>query len=222
MSAQQQLPHLLAEGPWSHEQVTFDWNPNEFLPSKEATDRADQAIAALKARNSPSHDGVATRLSKHTVTADGSLHLDLQATRWALRLIPGESAQSMTALCIVRDHEGRWLAGKRAEWVASWPGRWTLGAGGSVDAGESPMTTLERELQEEWSVTALSVTGHALVLLPGDTVMFVGVAQLAANQTVTPDDEHDEFEWWPADISQWPEHAELPVRLLAENFKSAR
>jgi hypothetical protein len=40
-------------------------------------------------------------------------------------------------------------------------------------------------------------------------VMFVGQAWLAegVDQTVTPDHEHDEFAWWPREISDWPPEA---------------
>ena len=57
--------------------------------------------------------------------------------RWALRLLDDASG-ALSVLCVVRDHEGRWLAGRRAEWVATWAGVWALGAGGAVDAGEDP------------------------------------------------------------------------------------
>ena len=34
--------------------------------------------------------------------------------------------------------------------------------------------------------------------------MLVGQAWLADGATVTPDDEHDAFAWWPADVDRWP------------------
>ena len=78
---------------------------------------------------------------------DGRLELDLQPLRWALRLVEGDASGSVSALCVTRDADGRWLAGRRAPWLASWAGRWTLGAGGAVDVGESPVETLARELR---------------------------------------------------------------------------
>ena len=83
---------------------------------------------------------------------DGRLTLHLQPTRWALRLVEGDASLSVAALCVTRAADGRWLAGRRAPWLSSWPGRWALGAGGAVDVGESPVDTLTRELREEWSV----------------------------------------------------------------------
>jgi len=121
----------------------------------------------------------------------------------------------MAALCAVRDAQGRWLAGRRAPWVASWPGRWALGAGGAVDLGESPFETLSRELEEEWSVTPERVQGEGLLLLPHGMVMFIGQAWLPDGAEVTPDHEHDVHAWWPADIDHWPAEADEPLRRMA-------
>ena len=91
------------------------------------------------------------------------LALELQPARWALRLLPEDAAQSLSALCVVRAADGRWLAGRRAGWLASWAGRWALGAGGSVEVDENPADTMTRELAEEWSVAADRLTVEALV-----------------------------------------------------------
>ena len=64
--------------------------------------------------------------------------MDLQPMRWSLRLVREDASASLAALCVVRDSDGRWLAGRRAPWVASWAGRWALGAGGAVEVGEDP------------------------------------------------------------------------------------
>jgi 8-oxo-dGTP diphosphatase len=39
--------------------------------------------------------------------------------------------------------------------------------------------------------------------------MFVGQAWIAdgCEQAVTPDDEHDEYAWWPREIDDWPSEA---------------
>ncbi len=208
-------PTILASGPWTAEQVTYTWLEDPYEAAPEATRAADAEIQRLKDRDSPSHDGVATRLASHRVGEDGTLHLELEPVRWALRLLPGGAARSMTGQCVVRDHDGRWLAGRRADWVATWAGRWSLGAGGAVDPGESPMTTLSRELQEEWHVQAERLQGLSLVLLPNDLVMFVGIAWLAPGTEVDRDPEHDAHEWWPADVDAWPDHAEPTLRGLA-------
>jgi 8-oxo-dGTP diphosphatase len=201
-------PEILARGPWPLEQVTAHWREQPFEPSREQTRAADAAITRLQERGSPSHDGVAARLVDYRQDERG-LTIELQPLRWALRLVEGDASESIAALCVTRSADGRWLAGRRAPWVSSWAGRWALGAGGAVDLGENPARTLVRELEEEWAVAPERVRGEALLRLPHRLVMFVGQAWLAegAEETVTPDDEHDEFAWWPREISQWPPEA---------------
>jgi 8-oxo-dGTP pyrophosphatase MutT (NUDIX family) len=207
-------PALLARGPWREDQVRAVWRDEPYVPEGEKTEAADAAIQALRDRDSPSHDGTAARLVDFS-SVNGELHLELQPTRWALRLVDGDASESMAALCVTRDSDGRWLAGRRAPWLASWAGRWALGAGGAVDEGESPFTTLTRELREEWSVGAERVQGEALVRLPHRLVMFIGQAWLPAGAPVTPDHEHDAYAWWPADIDAWPDEADDPLRHMA-------
>ena len=213
-------PAILARGPWAPEQVQARWHEEHYAPPRERTAAADAAIVALRDRGSPSHDGLAGRLVGHA-EADGRLVLDLQPVRWALRLVEGDASCSVAAVCLTRDSEGRWLAGRRAAWLASWAGRWALGAGGAVEVGENPVETLTRELREEWSVQAERLLVEALVRLPHDLVMFVGTAWLSPGAEVTPDDEHDAYAWWPPDVADWPsegqeELRQIPELLLAE------
>jgi len=216
-----QAPEILARGPWPVERITARWSEQHFEAPPERAQAADAAIRDLQERGSPSHDGVAARLVAYRED-DRGLQLELQPLRWALRLVPEHASESMAALCVTRSADGRWLAGRRAPWVASWAGRWALGAGGAVDLGESPAHTLVRELKEEWSVSPERVRGEALLRLPQRMVMFVGQAWLAegAEEQVRPDEEHDEFAWWPREIERWPREAgeALPrmARWLAE------
>jgi len=212
-------PQILARGPWPLEQVSAHWHTEHYEPSTEDAQAADAAIDALRKRGSPSHDGVAARLLDYAQDpVTGGLALELQPQRWALRLLAGNASQSVAALCVTRSADGRWLAGRRADWVASWAGRWALGAGGAVDLDENPADTLVRELAEEWSVTPARVRGEALIQLPHRLVMFVGQAWLAegVDADVKPDHEHDEFAWWPREIAQWPDEAEAPLRVMAQ------
>ena len=207
-------PALLARGPWALDQVAATWRDDEYEPPAARLAAADEAITALRDRGSPSHDGVAARLAGWRVDGD-RLELELQPARWALRLVPGDASMSVSALCVIRDAEGRWLAGRRAGWLASWPGRWALGAGGAVDIGESPAETLVRELAEEWSVEPERCVAEALVRLPHGMVMFVGQAWLPEGAEVTRDAEHDAHAWWPADPDTWPDEADEPLRRMA-------
>ncbi len=204
---------MLARGPWSAEQVRTRWREEEFSPPAAATGVADAALDALRERGSPTHDGLSARMASFEAAPD-CLELELEPVRWSLRLA-AEGAEGLSALCVVRDAQGRWLAGRRAGWVASWPGRWALGAGGAVDLGESPAQTLARELDEEWSVAAQRLTVEALVRLPSGLVLLVGMARLAAGVDVTIDPEHDACAWWPADIGDWPAEADRPLRRMA-------
>ena len=208
-------PGILARGPWSAADVQSRWREEAYEPEPEKVAAADRAIAALRERGSPSHDGVAARMAGFHETPGGGLFIDLQPTRWALRLVDGDASESLAALCVTRSHDGRWLAGRRAAWLSSWPERWALGAGGAVDVGESPMDTLHRELREEWSVDADRMSAEALVRLPHHLIMFVGLAWLPADAEIVPDHEHDEWAWWPADPRDWPAEASEPLRHMA-------
>ncbi len=208
-------PEILARGPWPLGQVRARWRAEHFEPGAAETAAADAAIAALRERGSPSHDGVAARLIAARAQ-EGTLELELQPARWALRLVPGNACASIAALCITRDADGRWLAGRRAPWLASWAGRWALGAGGAVDFQENPAETLARELREEWSVVPERVRAEAVVRLPQQLVMFIGQAWLAPGAEVVPDAEHDAWAWWPAEIDAWPPEAGDGLRRVAQ------
>lgn len=206
---------MLARGPWPADRVEVTWLEEEYEPPAELGAMADAAVAALAERGSPSHDGLAGRISGFGLSDSGILSVEMQPARWSLRLVEGNACDSVAALCAVRDAEGRWLAGRRAAWLASWPGRWALGAGGAVDLGENPAQTLTRELREEWSVEPEEVRVEALVGLPHRMTMLIGQAWLAPGTQVTRDAEHDEHAWWPARIEDWPAEADEPLRRMA-------
>ena len=214
-------PGILARGPWSADQVSARWSDDHYAPSDTLSAAADAEVQALADRGSPSHDGIAARLVSHELSESGELLMELQPVRWALRLVDGDASRSMAALCAVRDSDGRWLAGRRAAWLASWPGRWALGAGGAVDENENPVDTMVREMREEWSVEPARVQGEALVLLPHHLVMFVGQAWLAPGAQVTRDHEHDEHAWWPAEVGAWPDEADETLRRMARLLDEA-
>lgn len=207
-------PAILARGHWPAERVRAHWREEHYEPPEAHAEAADAAIEALRERGSPSHDGLAARLVAHA-ERDGELVLELQPVRWALRLVRGDASHSLAALAVTRAADGRWLAGRRAPWLSSWPGRWALGAGGAVDIGESPAHTLRRELLEEWAVEPASLTVEALVRLPHRLVMVVGLAWLPEGAAIEMDDEHDAHAWWPADVADWPDEADEPLRRMA-------
>ena len=211
-----QQPAILARGHWAVDRVHARWHEEQYTPPQTKAAAADAAIVALRDRGSPSHDGLSARLVAHAERGD-ELLLELQPVRWALRLVEGDASHSMAALTVTRAADGRWLAGRRSAWLSSWPGRWALGAGGAVDLGESPADTLSRELEEEWALQAERLTVEALVCLPHQLVMVVGLAWLAdgVEHQIEMDDEHDAHAWWPADVADWPDEADEPLRRMA-------
>jgi 8-oxo-dGTP pyrophosphatase MutT (NUDIX family) len=215
-------PTILARGPWTPDRVGVRWSDAPWEPPPELTRAADAEVEALKARDSPSHDGMAARLAGWHETPDGGIEIELQPIRWALRLVDHEATRSMTAMCVVRDGDGRWLAGRRAAWLASWAGRWALGAGGAVEVGENPAETLARELEEEWQLVPTELTVEALAVMPSGLAALIGVATVPAGSSAVPDAEHEEFAWWPADPEAWPSEADQRLKLLAHWLTAAR
>jgi 8-oxo-dGTP diphosphatase len=209
---------LLARGPWEPGQVAHRWLEERFDPGPEASAAADAAIEQLRDRGSPTHDGLSARLSAYDAD-ERRLALELQPARWSLRL-GDDAAGSIAALCVTRGSDGRWLAGRRAAWLASWAGRWALGAGGAIEVGEDPVGTLARELEEEWSVSPERLTVEGLVRNPRGLVLLVGLARLSAGAEVVPDDEHDAFAWWPSDVDRWPPEADAPLRAMGRLLTS--
>ena len=117
---------ILARGPWRPEDVEVTWRSEPFEPTAAVIEEADAALAELRGRGSPSHDGLAGRLRDFT-TGNGRLQLECEPIRWALRLLPDNANQSLSALCIVRAADGA-LAGRAARRLAGHLGR-ALGAG---------------------------------------------------------------------------------------------
>ena len=198
---------LLARGPWRPGQVESVWRDETWVAPADVERRADAAVDELRERGSPAHDGEAARLAAWKSDGD------------TLRLVDAPGTNSLTALCLVRTEDGRWLAGRRASWLASWADRWALGAGGAVEVGEDPSETLSRELDEEWQLTPQSLSVEALVYLPSGLVALVGLATVPSGAEPVPDAEHDEFAWWPADVGSWPDEADQRLQLLARSLE---
>jgi ADP-ribose pyrophosphatase YjhB (NUDIX family) len=207
-------PGILARGPWAADQVAAHWREDAFTADQSQDEAADEALAALVDRGSPAHDGLAARLAGYREDG-GGLELELQPMRWSLRLLADGADDALSVLCVVRDADGRWLAGRRADWVATWAGRWALGAGGSVELGEDPVEALGRELEEEWGVRPERLAVEALVRLPSGMVMLIGQAWVGADPPLARDHEHDDHAWWPADPAQWPQEAPAELRMMA-------
>jgi 8-oxo-dGTP diphosphatase len=207
-------PGILARGPWPVAAVTTTWRPAAWVAEPAVDAAADAAMAALAERGSPSHDGEAARLAAYTATADG-LELVCEPMRWALRIVDAPGAAPLSVQCLVRDTDGRWLAGRRAAWVATWAGRWSLGAGGAVEVDEDPVVALPRELEEEWGVQPERLSLEALLRTQTGMIMLLGLATVPAGTAVVRDEEHDAHAWWPADPAAWPPEADPLLARLA-------
>jgi 8-oxo-dGTP diphosphatase len=204
---------VLARGPWAPDHVEASWREDSYHSTAAMKRLADAALEQLRRRGSPAHDGMAARLA--AFDADHNrLRLELQPARWALRLLD-EASESLIAVCVVRSAAGCWLAGRRAAWVSTWPRRWTLGAAGAVEVGETPVETLIRELQEEWQLKPDSLTVEALLRLPNNASMLVGLATVPDDCRPAPDAEHDDWVWWSPDLGSWPCDADDRLKLIA-------
>ena len=112
----------------------------------------------------------------------------------------GRARRRSPALCVVRDADGRWLAGRRAPWVATL-GR-PLGARrrrrgrGRRGPGARRST---RELAEEWSVEPERADGRGARRACPTGMVDAGRPGLAARRAPRSrrDHEHDAHAWWP-------------------------
>jgi 8-oxo-dGTP diphosphatase len=59
-----------------------------------------------------------------------------------------------------------------------------------------------------------------LVRLPDGIAMLVGMATVPDGAEPVPDDEHDEWAWWPADVESWPGEADPRLSLMARLLDS--
>ena len=138
--------------------------PTRCRPSVERL--ADGAVAGLRERGSPAHDGLATRLVE---VGCGRRPAAARAPAGALGAPPaGRRLRQPHRPCAwcARPTAAGSPAGE-PHGCRAWANRWALGAGGAVDLGESPAETLTRELQEEWQLEPEALSVEALLASAG-------------------------------------------------------
>ena len=165
-------PGILARGPW------------QAGPGRGALARGRRSSPAPSAPRPPTTRSprcgprlahprrarrAARRLRAHD---DGRLALELQPMRWSLRLVREDASASLAALCVVRDSDGRWLAGRRAR-VGRVAGP---GAGRSAPAARSRSARTRSRRSRASSrrsgrSSPSALTVEALVCLPNRLVM---------------------------------------------------
>jgi 8-oxo-dGTP diphosphatase len=213
MRAETEQIDVLARGPWAPDAVVARWLPEPYVYDAAAREEAGRALASLAQRGSPSHEGISTRLAGWRCDRE-RLELELQEAPWSARLLEGDKHGSAAVVCLVRRSDGAWLAGRRAEWLAIWPGEWMLGGAGGLDPGEHPVAALEREVAEEWSAAGRDLTVEAVIRLPDGLIWIVGQVWLDADAAIVPDAEHDRWTWWPEDVREWPAGVRPELRQL--------
>ena len=206
---------ILARGHWPAERVRAHWREEHYEPPERHAEAADAAIEALRERGSPSHDGLAARLVAHAEQGD-ELVLELQPVRWALRLV----ARRRVAL---GGGAGRHARGRRT--LARGPARAVaVLVAGALGARCRRRRRHRREPRSHAARASCgrsgrsspaSLTVEALVRLPHQLVMVVGLAWLPDGAEIEMDDEHDAHAWWPADVADWPDEADEPLRRMA-------
>ena len=100
--------------------------------------------------------------------------------------------------------------------------RWVTKGGPSLDAarlGDLTVSMLAGEHGRQRKEIRKLVRWLAREARPDivhlSNAMLIGMAWLEEGAAVTPDSEHDDFAWWPADVGDWPPEADEPLRRMA-------
>ena len=132
-------PGILARGPWQADQVATRWREDRFEPGSEldrARRRGDRRAAgprlALARRPGRAARRVRVRRPRPDDRAAADALVAAAARRGRARLALGAVRGPLPRRPLARGPP-------RADWVATWAGRWALGAGGAVEVGEDPV-----------------------------------------------------------------------------------
>ena len=209
-------PGILARGRWALEQVEAAWLATPYEPPARATDAADAAISALRERGSPAHDGLSARLVVLRRRRPSASRLELEPIRWALRLdrtrrvaerrrdVRGARQRRPLARGasrgLARDLVGPLGARRRRRRR----GRREPGAHARARAARGMVGHAPSGSRSRRSCASPS-SSSCCSAWPGSRTA----------REVVPDEEHDEFAWWPAEVDDWPAEADEPLRAMA-------
>jgi 8-oxo-dGTP pyrophosphatase MutT (NUDIX family) len=117
--------------------------------------------------------------------------------RWRMR---AERLRHRAVFVAVASSDGRVLVQRRSDDKDLWPGRWDIGAGGVVAAGEGYDAAARRELYEEVGIDATPVPTHAGVYADGEVDLVARCYRVVHDGPVTlVDGEVVEVRWLDRD-----------------------
>lgn len=117
--------------------------------------------------------------------------------------------------------DGRVLMGLRAHWVAHGPGRWEFAPGGCVEPGESPSTTVARELREETGLGVVAEPVPVAMILDGTYRCWEMIHRVdAGDAEAEASDEYQELRW--CDPGELPGPRTAIADLMAETCLNPR
>lgn len=170
-----------------------------FVPEHPRVAEVDERWAAFRERVPAAFDGrVMHVIGAHRNGHGGVvMHLVETAYRYYAVQEPGfDLGVRPLGAKGVTWRDGRVLLGRRAGWVAGYPGAWEFAPGGVVEPGESPARTVARELREETGIEVAREPIAAALLLDARLRCWELIHRVAAGEVAGPaSDEYDELRW---------------------------
>src|SRR3954447_5902977 len=102
------------------------------------------------------------------------------------RRMRAERLRHRAVFVAVASSDGWVLVQRRSDAKDLWPGRWDIGAGGVVAAGEECAAAARRELYEELGIDAEPVPSHGGSFSDGDVDLVASCYRVVHDGPVTP------------------------------------